>query len=293
MNGPDMFERLSGSPSVGIAYSSYVPSLLNANSSAVDYVEVPFELLCYDPKVGHLVDTIPVILHCASLSIAGFVPPPRKTIDEIEKWIVATKTPWLGEHLSFIVADRMDAGPMVEEVARGEPYNIGYTVTPVMNEETIGQVLKAIDSSKKTFSVPLLLENPPLYFTPPGSSMSQIAFINEICARSDVNLLLDLSHLFITSRAIGADPLEALASLPLHRVVEVHVSGVEDQGGAFWDNHAARAPEAVLGMLRDLVMRARIRAITLEYNWCSQFPVSALLEELDRVRETILGRPTV
>ena len=125
-----MSEVVKGSPSIGIAYSTYVPSLLKAHPDVVDYVEVPFELLCHDPKVGQLVNLIPVVLHCASLSIAGFVPPSRKTIDDITRWIAATKTPWLGEHLSFIVADRMDAGPMAEEVARGEPYNIGYTVTP-------------------------------------------------------------------------------------------------------------------------------------------------------------------
>ena len=68
--------------------------------------------------------------------------------------------------------------------------------------------------------------------------------------------------------------------------------GVENQQGSYWDNHAARAPDTVLGMLSELVRKTRIRAITLEYNWCSQFPVSALLEELDRVRETVLATST-
>jgi uncharacterized protein (UPF0276 family) len=192
-------------PRIGVAFGPHTPTLLEADPESIDYVEVPYELLRHDPSVISFSRLKPFILHCASLSIAGTISPSDETINDIRHWVRRTDTPWLGEHLSFITADRPENAFNAEEYAPGEPYNIGYTVSPPMNDTTVEVVLESIASYARRFNVPLLLENPPLYLSTPGSTLSQVEFITRICSRSPVLLLLDLTHFYITSRNMGFD----------------------------------------------------------------------------------------
>lgn len=274
-------------PAIGIAYSGYTPGFVREYPDIVDYVEVPFELLRHDPSVIKISEFKPIVLHCASLSMAGSVLPTEQTATAIKEWVQRTKTPWLGEHLSFITAERELAGDFADEYAPGEPYNIGYTVSPPMNEATIQRVLRSIQFCEQHFDVPLLLENPPLYFRTPGSTMTQVEFVNEICARSSVRLLLDLAHFYITSRTMGFDSVQEIRSYPLERVIEVHISGVDEQAGAHWDNHANRAPQVEFDMLSIVLEHAEVRGITMEYNWSSQFPSTVLIDEINRARKVL------
>lgn len=276
-------------PAIGIAYSAYTPPFVEQHGDCVDYVEVPFELLRHDPAVVEIGAVKPIVLHCASLSIAGSVSPPDETVAAISGWIDRTNTPWLGEHLSYISAERDPGAGIADEYAPGEPYNIGYTVCPPMNETTVVRVLRALRRAEERFTVPTLLENPPVCFPVPGSTMSQIEFVSAICDRSDARLLLDLAHFFITSRTMDFDPLEAIADYPLERVVEVHLSGVETEAGGHWDNHAKRAPEIEFELLSYVLARTDVQAITLEYNWSERFPPDVLLEEIARARRRVMA----
>jgi uncharacterized protein len=274
-------------PGIGIAYSDYTPRFLREHGDEIDYVEVPFELLRHNGAVIEIGAVKPIVLHCATMSVAGAVPPSDETVNDIRGWIDRTATPWIGEHLSFITAERGAAGPVADEYAPGEPYNIGYTVCPPMNEDTIERVLASIRRAEESFPVPMLLENPPIYFPIPGSTMSQIEFVGEICERSGTGLLLDLAHFYITSQTVGFDPVEAIGDYPLERVVEVHLSGVETEAGGHWDNHARRAPDVEFELLSAVLDRAAVRGITLEYNWSARFPPAVLLDEIARARERV------
>lgn len=271
-------------PSLGVAYSARTPGFVAAYPDAIDHVELPFELLQHAPEAASIAVAKPVILHCASLSIAGSVNPGEATYAAIRGWIDRFDSPWLGEHLSFVSADRLVAGEHPDEYAPGEPYNIGYTVSPPWSEATLRTVMSALDASTNRLSVPVILENPPIYFPIPGSTMTQTEFIGELCRRSSVGLLLDLAHFYISSRTMGFDPFQELLSLPLERVVEVHISGVDDEAGAHWDNHASRAPEIEFELLGQVLRAGGVRAVTLEYNWSAEFPNRVLLEEIGRAR---------
>jgi uncharacterized protein len=276
-------------PAVGIAYSAYVPTLLDRYPDSIDYVEVPYELLRHDPRVIEVGWRTPIVLHCASLSIGGTIPCPEQTIHEIKDWVDRTNTPWVGEHLAYITASRSEAGTNPQPYAPDEPYNIGYTVSPPMNEVTLERTIRNLNSYEQLFDVRLLVENSPLYFRMPTTTMSQSEFIQGLCSQTSVGLLLDLAHLYITSLTMGFDPLDELERLPLERVVEVHISGVDAQLGGFWDDHARPAPGILYQMLARVAQSAMPQAVTLEYNWSTSFPATTLLKELETVRET-LGR---
>ncbi len=271
---------------VGLAYNSYIDQMNEAQLKEFDYIEIPFELLHFDEAVLQRINHKPLILHCASLSLAGYAEPETVIKNRIQHFIQATGTPWVGEHLSFILAEKLDDN-FYDEYAPGEPYNIGYTVSPVMNAASAEHIIQKICRYKEAFGTNIIVENPPLYFSVPGSTMSQLDFINTICNNSPTELLLDLTHFFISSQNFSYDPLAALQKFPLHRVKEVHVSGVNTDSGIMWDNHATEAPEIIFKLLEIVLKNCTPAAVTLEYNWASTIPWEKLDSELNKVKEVM------
>jgi uncharacterized protein (UPF0276 family) len=278
-------------PAVGLAYSSYVDDLIQRDPDLIDFVEMPFELLRANPGVASIGQHKPMILHSASLSMAGGHVAPE-TYRSVADCVARTATPWLGEHLAFVSATAVRGGdPILMDDEGNAVIDIGYAVGPSMNDEVVANVVNAVEKCAALYSVPILLENAPVYFDVPGSSMTQAEFVAEICARCPAaRLLLDLSHLFITARRLRADPVDLMLTLPLERIVEAHVSGVavdDDQQEEMWDDHTVRAPEIVHEMLARLLHQVPVRAVTLEYNWSVNFPRAVLSEEITRVRRAV------
>jgi uncharacterized protein (UPF0276 family) len=272
-----------GATAVGLAYGPSVPDFIAAHPEAIDYVELPFEQLRHTPQLRSLQETIPFVLHCASMSVAGFVPPADSTLDAIAREAERTRTPWIGEHLAFVSADGIseDGGAGVA------PTELTYTVCPQMSEETVERVARNLESLRPRFGAPLILENSPQYFPVPGSTMSMADFVAAVAERCDVGLLLDLTHFLITMLNTGGDARKEIDRLPLERVVEIHVSGLSEQSGVVWDDHATPAPAAVFDLLGRVLERARPRAVTIEYNWSPSFPQSILASHVERVSRMV------
>lgn len=290
---------------VGIAHSEYAEHLVRDEKGIVDFVEIPFEQLVHTPRVIEIRSYVPVILHCASLSIAGDLSPNEEMVEQLAHWIRKTETPWLGEHLAYVradgvwreVAEHMAFTSLSEREAARDypraPFNVGYTVSPQFSEEVIERVIFAAEHWRQRLGLPVLLENGPIYFEMPGSTMSQITAISEICKRAaSIPLLLDLAHLVVTCANGQIDPYAALDALPLERVVEVHISGAREQSGLFWDDHTESAPPIVFELLERLLRRERPRAVTLEYNWDASFPRDVLRHDVERVRQILKGTHT-
>ena len=288
-------------PKVGLALSDALPGLLAVEPGLADYLEVPFERLAHAPK---LLETLPapVILHCASLSLAGNLAPHQRIVEQLRDAVARSGTPWLGEHLAF-VSMTGDAGPSLGHEPFAPPvdepgstgsggaglYNVGYTVSPQYSDEILWRVSNALDRWEATLGCPLLIENGPVYFDIPGSTMSQAEFIGRLCQqRQGTRLLLDLAHLACTAANTGSDAEALLESLPLERVVEVHLSGYDIGDARAWDDHAVPIPRDVFALLDRLLRRVRPQAVTLEYNWDPDFPVDVLRRDLDRTRAAVL-----
>jgi uncharacterized protein len=303
-----MFKQ--GTPAVGIAHSDSIDRVLAEHPGLIDYVEIPFEQLLHAPSAIAVKAQVPVILHCASLSIAGDVQPDPQLVEQLVDWIRVTETPWLGEHLAYVRADghlreiaehRAVAGPCLPGTNKltdldpslfmldGKPYNVGYTVSPQFSQPILNRVVSKSAAWEEKLGVPVLLENGPIYFTMPGSTLSQVEFINALCAaKSSAKLLLDLSHLAITCFNLDLDPIQTLNAIPLERVVEVHLSGMRVEGGVAWDDHVLPASKLIFDLLTRLMARAMPQAVTLEYNWDANFPIERLAADVSRVRTILM-----
>jgi hypothetical protein len=262
---------------IGLAYGPGSVDFVRRNPGLVDYIELPFELLRHDPSTASIQSLAPIVLHCASLSIAGFVPPSAATVDAILREADRTRTPWIGEHLAFISADPLGG-------TLHEPTTLTYTVCPQLSEQVLDQACSNFAQCQSRFPIPLIVENSPQYFRVPGSTMSIVDFTREFHRRSGAGMLLDLTHLMISSINMKFDPKVELARLPLEQVVEVHVSGLDMQAGTAWDDHAGIADDNIFELLQMALERARPRAVTFEYNWSPELPDETLLDQFDRTR---------
>lgn len=265
---------------VGLAYGPIVPGFLGRHRDLLDYVEVPFEQFRHSPVAARVQDEVPVILHCSSMSIGGFVPPSEQTLGDIGEHADRTRTPWIGEHLAFI-----SAAPVEGLESDLDPVELTYTVCPQLSQETVERVGANLARMREHFPMPIILENSPQYFAMPGSTMTMPEFVAEVSRQCDVDLLLDITHFLIATSNMGLDPVQSLRMLPVERVVEVHLSGMSEQSGTFWDDHSAPVLEAAFEVLAQVAARVRPRAVTFEYNWAPSIPDSMLVTQIARVRE--------
>ena len=281
---------------LGLAYCDARLVDQAVNNGLIDYVEVPFERFFETPDLLETL-SVPCILHCASLSLAGDLPPAEPIVERLRDLVVRSGTPWVGEHLAFLTMSREECGDpgiiaqnkdtSLDE-GRADSYSLGYTVSPQFSEEIITRVAGALDRYEARLDCPLLIENGPVYFTLPGSAMSQAEFLAELCRiRPNTKLLLDLAHLVCTAANTGIDAHTMLDALPLDQVIEVHLSGVGESAGVMWDDHAMPIPELAFALLDQLLERARPSAITVEYNWDPGFPFAIVEKDIVRVRRAI------
>ncbi|MEI7606515.1 MAG: DUF692 family multinuclear iron-containing protein [Rhodospirillaceae bacterium] len=267
----------SGAILVGLTNGPATRRVFDDIPDGFDFVEVSYEQLQASPDLLDLFPGVPVILHCASLSLAGTVPPDAKTVAAIAGWVERTRTPWLGEHLAFITAPSLGDGDICVDV--------GFTVGPQLGDAALEAVTTAVTQARERLKVPVLVENPPVYFSLPGSTMTQIEFLCALDGRVSDGLLLDLAHLVITAGNTGADPEALLEQLPLERVREVHLSGVRRQNGILWDDHARLPPDIEYELLARLLRRARPTAVTFELNWPASIRSGQVGAHLARLRE--------
>jgi len=270
---------------LGFAHGPGTLPFLDRNPGVADFVELPFELLRHDPAAASIRNRIPVILHCASMSIAGFVPPAKTTLEEIARAAEEIGTPWIGEHLAFMMADPLP--DLRKGAALHDPTTLTYTVCPQLSEEVVDMACRNLADLQSHFSMPLVVENSPQYFPIPGSTMSIVDFVIEVHRRAKVGMLLDLTHFTISSMNMGFDPHQEILRLPLEQLVELHVSGLDVQEGTAWDNHGEVANDTVLELAAAVLERVRPSAITFEYNWAPDLPDSVLLEQMGRIRRVL------
>lgn len=114
--------------------------------------------------------------------------------------------------------------------------------------------------------MPLLHENAFYYARFPGSDIEEAEFIAGLVERAGTHLLLDLHNVHANSVNFeGYDPWAYLRTIPLDRVVEIHIAGGQWAEGWYHDFHCEPVPQPVWDMLAHVLARApRLQAVTLE-----------------------------
>jgi uncharacterized protein (UPF0276 family) len=130
-------------------------------------------------------------------------------------------SPWAAEHLQRV--HTTDGAAFVD-----------YVFPPLYTEDLLADYVANARALREALGLPLVLEPIPTYLALPLQQLGEIEFVHRFYAGSGCGMLLDVSHAWLSAYYAGVSPREFVAALPLERVVELHVAGVEpdrDLGG--------------------------------------------------------------
>jgi len=240
---------------------------------AVDFMEVaPENWIGVGGRLGKAFrgysERYPVCLHGLSLNIGGPDPLDLDFLARLRRFMDEHQCPLYSEHLTYCA----EQGHL-------------YDLMPIpFTGEAVAHVVARVERVQEALGRRIALENAS-YYAAPGQEMSELEFINEVVARADCELLLDVNNIYVNAINHGYDAMEFLAGLPGHRATYFHVAGhyVEAEDLRV-DTHGSAVIEPVWHLLADAYRRFGVRPTLLERDFNIP-PVDVLLGEVRRIRE--------
>jgi uncharacterized protein (UPF0276 family) len=149
------------------------------------------------------------------------------------------------------------------------------------------------------YGVPLGHENAAYYRTCPGSEMPEEEFLARTLDLSGTYLHLDLHNLYANALNHGSNGYSIprfLATIPLDRVISIHMAGGRWIDEQYHDLHDTQVPDPVWDLLDEVLSRTRPGAVILEYETealyhndeqvDSEHTIDLILADLERARNS-------
>ncbi len=239
----------------------------------IDWLEIaPENYMCRGGQIFERLLNVkkffPVIPHGLNLSIGGTDPFDPFLIENVKKLFKIINPPWYSDHLCFNYVDKTYIHDLIPL-----PFN----------KPTAKHVADRIKKIQDIFQIPFLIENPSYYMLLEKQSMNEADFITEVLELADCGFLLDINNVYVNSRNHKYDAVKFLDSLPLDRVVQVHIAGHLNTGKIIIDTHGESIVKNVYNLFRELLKRCSPKAILLERDF--NFPhFKELLDEIKMIR---------
>jgi uncharacterized protein (UPF0276 family) len=272
-------ERLSDVPflGVGLGYRTEFRQDLLANQVPVDFLELMLEHFIDMPPermrdADLLCERYSIAVHGLELSIGTVEPLRLDYLTRMRDLVLATGAHWASDHLCMT----------------GVPGRAIGNLTPLPLDRRLAEfVTEKCREAVCFLPVPFLLENISVLFRPGPDELTEQEYITQVLEGSNAYLLLDLTNVFNNATNAGFDAREYLDSLPLDRVVQIHLAGGLFSDGVLLDTHDAAVPAEVFELLRHAAPRMPLlRAVMIERD--QNFPTfDSLLAELDTTRKVL------
>ncbi len=201
----------------------------------------------------------------------------RELARQLQGWQQYTGSPWVSSHLDYYTIPERQAHLQYDA-----------PLPRISEREGLERLCLAAAAVQSLVSVPLILENMPNRVVEGVLLGPTPDLIGQMLASSDCGLLLDLAHARISAQVLRMDVHRYIESLPLHRVVELHVSGPRREQGYLRDRHDALGREDYR-LLEWVLPRCRPQALTLEY-WKDLGLVGVQLRRLAAMTGTVFER---
>lgn len=190
--------------------------------------------------------------------------------------------PWVSNHCFYGDASWSNVWSSPVQFSKAEITRIGARLTTL----------------QELYGVPLGHENAAYYRTCPGSEMPEEEFLARLVEEAGTSLHLDLHNLYTNSinhKKDGYSVERFLRTIPLERVVVIHMAGGRWGGGLYHDCHDTQVPAPVWDLLDDVLARTRPGAVILEYETKSIYTgddvaadraesVDLILQDVERAR---------
>lgn len=133
---------------------------------------------------------------------------------------------------------------------------------------------------QELYGMPLAHENAAYYLPTPGQEMREAEFMARFVEASGTFLHLDLHNIYTNAINLpGFDLDDYMNTIPLDRVVAVHLAGGSWDEGLYHDWHDEKVPEPVWDLLDRLLEKALPSAVILEFQGQAHHPDTRVLGE--------------
>ncbi|MFN7927384.1 MAG: DUF692 family protein [Blastocatellia bacterium] len=249
---------------VGFTWQANLPKALGRGWELVDFLEISPDVLCrekvtdgqrtleYHPALlGEALASAAersIVIHGLGLSIGSAHGWSEEYLRILDQFHQQQSFHWHSEHLSYLLTTTPD----------GQPLHTGIPLPMPFTEEALDVLVPRAVALNKRYGVPFCLENLTYYLPglPCDHGWDEIAFLNELTARSGCGLLLDLYNFYCNAVNFGFDALAALKRLRLESVIEIHLAGGATHDGWLTDIHTREVPEPVWELLEWVAPRA-------------------------------------
>jgi uncharacterized protein (UPF0276 family) len=270
----------------GAIYLRSLDELFRSNADLIKVVEVEPQTLW---TKGTAPDSVPrgsplelrglsalpqrLLTHGVGYPIGGVVCDQQRHVAEFRRWIDELASPWTSEHLS------------VFEVrgARGTRH-CGFLMPPLQTDSQVKLAAQNIRDRAAALGPPFAFETGVNYFAPRDCEMPDGEFFAAVAEAADCGILLDLTNLWVNDRNGRAKIGDVLAKLPLERVWEVHLAGIEFAHGYWLDAHSRGIDPELAEIAAELVPHLpNVGAIIFEIamDRVSGFGATAILREME------------
>ncbi|MHA6719738.1 MNIO family bufferin maturase [Sphingomonas sp. RS6] len=239
----------------------------------VDFVEViseNFMLPGGRPRdvLRRVRERYPVALHGVSMSVGSADGIDRDYLGRLRALVDAVEPMFVSDHLCWTRFGGFQSHDLLP---------LPYT------EEALRVVCDNVDAAQNALGRTILIENPSSYLAFAGAEMSEWAFLDALCARTDCELLLDVNNMFVSAMNHGFDPQDYLAGLPTARVRQIHLAGHSEGETMLIDTHDRAVQDAVWDLYAAASQQIGAVATMIERDDAIP-PLADLLTELGRAR---------
>ncbi len=214
-----------------------------------------------------------LLTHGVGYPIGGTICDQQRHIGEFRLWTEHLASPWTSEHLSILD---------VRGTSGAQP--CGFLMPPLQTDAAVQLAAQNIRRRAEVVGRPFAFETGVNYFVPRDNEMPDGEFFAAVADAADCGILLDLTNLWVNDRNGRAQIGDVLASLPLERVWEVHLAGIEFAHGYWLDAHSRGIDPDLAGIAAEIVSSLpNLGAIVFEIapDRLSRFGPKALLEEME------------
>lgn len=152
-----------------------------------------------------------------------------------------------------------------------------------LDDAALALVCERVQRVQESFNRQLLIENVSTYFRFHQDSMTEAQFMAAIAARTGCGLLLDVNNLYVNQCNHGEDALEALQSIAVGSVGEIHLGGHLVTPQAVIDTHGDLVADSVW-QLYEAALR-RFGQVPTLVEWDTDIPsLEILIGEAEHAR---------
>jgi uncharacterized protein len=259
---------------IGVGYRQEMAAWIKTRPRGIGCLEITAEHFGpgTEAHLAALGKGFELYVHALGLSLGTPGPLDVARLDDFARVVEAANPRWISEHVAFTRTAEFDLGHLNPVPPTRESLNV-----------LVDHVRQVAERCRK----PMLMENITSHVRLEGE-LSETDFLNELCARADCGLLLDVTNLFINSRNHGFDPLVWLRELEPRRIQQLHIVGYSREGTRYTDAHAQPIQEELIELASEVVRYAQVDSIVLERD--EDIPQIGELEVEVIKLERILGR---